>query len=77
MIKSRYKDAEKYYKTKRASRKRYYQQTANAKNNKKGYTEEEIEKILKHEKPDRELAEELGRSMKAIQHVRERYKNKG
>lgn len=76
MSKNTYKDMDKFYKHKREKRKEYYGRTKNASNGNKRFTEEEIDLILKHEVSDRELAEKLGRSMKAIQNARANYKKK-
>lgn len=77
MSKNTYKDMEKFYKTKRRQKKKYYEQTLqNAVNNKKPYTQEEIDMILEHKLSDRELSVLLGRSMKAIQKKRYQEKNK-
>ena len=61
----------------RSQKKKYYEQTLqNAVNNKKPYTQEEIDMILEHKLSDRELSVLLGRSMKAIQKKRYQEKNK-
>jgi len=70
MAKNTYKDMDKWYKTKRENRKRYYEKTKNAANRKKGYTTGEVQMIMEHKLTDRELSEKLGRSMKAIQKKR-------
>lgn len=74
MAKNTYKDLDKWYKTKRRLKKEYYDKTKNAENNKKPYTQEEIDMIMEHSLTDRELSEKLGRSMRAIQ--RKRYEEK-
>ena len=59
----------------REQKKRYYDKTAYAENNKKPWTEEEIQRVLAHDVTDNQLAEELGRSVKSIQHKRARLKS--
>ncbi len=76
MSKQTYKDMDKFYKTKRRLKKKYYEQTKNAINGRKPYTEEEIELIMSHTMTDRELSLKLGRSMKAIQRKRYEIKSK-
>lgn len=75
MSKETYKNLDKFYKTKRRGRKKYYDATrVNATNYKEPYTDEEVQMIMEHKLTDRELSEKLGRSMKAIQ--RKRYEEK-
>lgn len=54
--------------------KEYYGRTAYAEMHHQRWTEEETEKVMQHKKPDRELAADLGRSVKAIQLQRMRIK---
>ncbi|MBQ7764991.1 hypothetical protein IJ384_06480 [bacterium] len=72
--KSRYKDLEKYRKTTRNQKRRYYGKTQNAKNGGKCWSLEEIELILKQELSDTELSTLLGRSVAAIQIKRQYYR---
>lgn len=53
-----------------ANKKRVYQQTQGGRNTGKPWTDEEIKRVLAHEIPDRQLADELGRSVQAIQVIR-------
>lgn len=64
--KSEYKDKKKYRETNARYKKKYYKRTENARNKGKLWTKEEDEKVLAHDIPDRELAELIGRSQKAI-----------
>lgn len=65
-----YKDMDRFRRTANAQRKRYYARTANAKNGHQRWTEKEIEIVMAHEKPDREISAEIGRSVQAIQVMR-------
>ncbi len=76
MSKELYKNMERYYETKRKHRKKYYSKSANAQNSNKRLTEQEIQMILEHKIPDSELSEQIGRSLKAIQNARMRYRHK-
>lgn len=76
MRKTDYKNIDDYYKAKRKYNKKYYSQTTTAPNKGKTFTEEELEMILKHDIPDRDLSEKLGRSMKSIQNARNGAKHK-
>ncbi len=68
--KSLYKDLDKWAKTARSQKRRYYGRTAYADNGGQAWTENEIDIVMKHEKPDREIASEIGRSVQAIQIMR-------
>ena len=56
-------------------RKRNYQQTAYAPNHRQKWTVSEINMVLEHKIPDRELSTKIGRSVGAIQKTRVKYKN--
>ena len=60
----------KHPETRYAGKQRYYDKTKDAVNSRSRYTEEEKEMILDHEIPDSQLAEKLGRSVKAIQEMK-------
>ena len=51
-------------------KKRYYSRTAFAENGWNRWTENEIDIVMKHEIPDREISKLLGRSVTAIQLMR-------
>lgn len=53
---------------------RYYAETAFAENGGQPYTKAQDDAILAHDRTDRELAAEFGRSVTAIQHRRYRLK---
>lgn len=56
-------------------RRKYYHKTAWANDNKHiPFTEQEVELIMKHDRPDSQLAEEIGRSVQSIQCMRCRKK---
>lgn len=67
-----YKDLEKWQDTKRKGKRRYYKSTQGYA--RRGWTEEENRIILEHKRADRELSEQLGRSVQAIQTRRCRLK---
>lgn len=69
-----YKDMDKYRRTTNKQRERYYKQTQNAPNSKMRWTEEEIDIVMAHEIPDREISKQLGRSVLAIQVCRSKHK---
>ena len=73
--KSKYKDLEKYKKTKREQQKRYYAKTQDALNSRKYWTPREIKIIMAKNMSDRELSRILGRSMKAIEVKRSKIKH--
>ena len=50
-----------------ATKKRYYQKTQNAQNERKRYTKTEEKRILTHKLPDSKLSEIIKRSVEAIQ----------
>ena len=69
-----YTDKEKYRKYRNGCNRRYYQRTQDAPNKNSRWTNGEIDMILAKEKPDRELSQILGRSVRAIQLMRNRMK---
>lgn len=74
--KESYNDKAKYKATHRKQNQRYYDRLAvNKENAKQRWTIHEIEMALAHEVPDRVLSEQIGRSVKAIQEIRRRYKD--
>ena len=75
--KESYKDVEKWRKATRDYKRRYYGRTAFAKNHMKPWREDEDEIVLAHETTDRQIAERLGRSVKAIQIRRSRLTREG
>lgn len=62
-----YKDMDKWRKTCREQKRRYYEKTQNSRNKGNKYTLEEIKMILDKNYSDTELSQILGRSVKAIQ----------
>lgn len=62
-----YKDMDKWRKTCREQKRRYYEKTQNSRNKGSKYTLEEIKMILDKNYSDTELSQILGRSVKAIQ----------
>ena len=73
--KSEYRDVEKWRKTKRKQQNRYYAQTSTGKGMPRWSSNEDYI-VLRHEKPDREIAKQIGRSVAAIQKRRHDLKNK-
>ena len=61
----------------RRAMKKYYARTAFSRNYKKPWDSTEERLIMRHEVPDRELAELLGRSVGSIQQKRARLKAAG
>lgn len=61
----------------RRAMKKYYARTAFSRNYKQPWDSTEERLIMRHEVPDRELAELLGRSVGSIQHKRARLKAAG
>lgn len=72
----RYKDPDKARLMCNKTRKKNYQQTANAPNGKRIWTVRDIDIVMAHEKTDREISKQIGRSVQAIQIMRARI-NKG
>lgn len=68
----RYKDMEKFRKTRNAQRKRYYDKTSIYPPSR--WTAEQDEKVLEHSITDSELSKIIGHSVRAIQHRRSRLK---
>ena len=68
--KKEYRDLEKFKKTAREQKRRYYGKTQNAKNRGQSWSWSEIERIMKRDKTDMELSIEIGRSVKSIQVMR-------
>ena len=71
---NKYKDMQKWYNTKKAQQIRYYGKTAFAPQHHKFWSEEDRRKVWAHEIPDNELAEQIGRSVGAIQMMRNNMK---
>lgn len=70
-----YKDIERFKETRNKQKKRYNDKSLQYATNKgKRFTKEEIQRIIKHEIPDMELARELGRSYSSIITARNKYK---
>ena len=69
-----YKDKDKHRITTYRQRLRYYRRFQNAPNSRMRWTQEEIDIVLAHEIPDREIGELLGRSVQAIQICRHKHK---
>lgn len=65
-----YRDKEKYRIYRNDYNKRYYKARQFLKNNKKRWTEEEIQLVMEQKIPDTDIAFKLGRSVKAIQILR-------
>lgn len=70
--KEKYADMEKYDKTRKKQRNRYYKTSAIYSPN--SFTSEQDEKILRHDIPDSELSAIIHHSVKAIQIRRSRLK---
>lgn len=66
----------KYPEKRNKDRRRYYAQFTDAENRRDRWALKEIDMVLKHDIPDRELAEKLGRSVQSIQTARWRYGNR-
>lgn len=71
--KDQYKDLEKWQTTKRKGQQQYYSTTQGYP--RKSWTAHEDELVLKHDKSDRILSQELKRSMQSIQSRRSRLKS--
>ena len=70
------KDIDKYKARRLHDKKNYYKRGRKSDiNSRARYTEEELNMILAHEIPDKELAEKLGRSVQAIQICRSKLKS--
>lgn len=69
------KDRERYKEVDNRWKRGYRARTGSFKYKKRQWSGWEIEKVLKHEKSDRELSEELQRSVVAIQVKRANFKN--
>ncbi len=67
-----YKDPEKARLMCNKTRKANYQKTANAPNKGKEWTIRDIDIVMAHEKTDREISKQIGRSVQAIQIMRAR-----
>ena len=65
--KSKYKDLDKWRKTKRLQKQRYRERLGNNKYPRKNWTKEEDLIVLQHNIPDRELSKKLKRSISSIQ----------
>lgn len=72
-----YRDKEKYRKYHNGYNRRYYRRTQNAENSKQTWSDREIEIIMARESSDREIAEQIGRSVNAIQIKRHRMTMRG
>ena len=70
--KETYRNMEKFTKTRNAQRQRYYEKTAKYPPN--FWTQDQDEKVLKHDIPDSELSAIIHHSVKAIQIRRSRLK---
>lgn len=74
--KCRYKDLDKWRKTKNAYNKRYYTLKDTDTNNGKTWKINDIELIMEHKFTDRELSKILNRSIRAIHVKRSKIKNR-
>ena len=72
--KQNYRDMEKYQNYSRRMKRAYYGKTTNAQNSHQPWTVREIEIVMAHEMPDMEISKLIGRSVKAIQSARNKYK---
>lgn len=70
--KEKYRNMEKFTKTRNSQRQRYYEKTAKYPPN--FWTQDQDEKVLKHDIPDSELSAIIHHSVKAIQIRRSRLK---
>lgn len=75
--KENYRDLGKWRITTREQKKRYYERLdVYAVHGGKPYTDDEKKRILEHSIPDRELAIEIGRTVRTIQVLRSRWRKK-
>lgn len=74
--KHQYKDMDKYYATRRAQIRRYLKRTGSGKYPPRSWTKEEDERVVAHSIPDRELGEQIKRSVSAISGRRHKLKVK-
>lgn len=72
--KQKYKNTERYRDYSREYNREYYGRTAFAENHRQRYTDYEIELIIAHSINDVALANQLGRSVRAIQQKRNEIK---
>lgn len=64
---SEYKDFQKARETHHKQKRKYYGKTSYAKNYRKEWTGEEEQMVIKHDIPDVQLSNLIGRSVKSIQ----------
>lgn len=69
-----YKDMDKFRRTTKKQRERYYKKSQNAPNSRMRWTDEEIDIVMAHKIPDREISKQLGRSVGAIQVCRTKHR---
>lgn len=72
--KSNYRDLDKWRKTKREQKKRYYEKTRNGRNHRQRWAMREINMVMEHKITDTELATLIGRSVGSIQIMRSKQK---
>lgn len=74
--KSEYRDLNKYYTTRRAQVRRYRKRTGTGLYPARSWTKEDDRRVLEHSIPDRQLGEEIKRSVSAISVRRSKLKRK-
>ena len=74
LCKKHYKDMDKYRATRERYKAKYRRMTGAGVYNRRPWTEEEVDMVLAHEIPDRELSEKINRSVGSIQIMRTRVK---
>lgn len=67
---SNFKDRDHYRAVRKLQKERYRKNTGSGKYPQKKWTEEEVTLVIKHDMTDRELAQELRRSVASIQQKR-------
>ena len=75
--KDNYKDLDKWRKTKKKQKQKYYSKSRNAENRFQPWSEKDIELVMEHKFSDTQLSVMIGRSVQAIQTQRSKQKNKG
>lgn len=69
-----YRDMDRYRETRNAQKRRYYRRTEKSINSGQPWTPHEIKRVMEHNVTDMQLSKEIGRSVAAIQVMRNRLK---
>lgn len=74
--KSKYKNQERYHAIIRGQKKRWRQRTGSGQYKKRPWTPEDEQRVLKHKIMDRELSQQIKRSVTSIQYKRHELKER-